>query len=91
MSLGDRINTSTVLNNDEKRIMHLLANRALTTDEITGWGGYSNNLERLKAVSAALDGLNRKGLLKIDSIKINRLSLNPEVYLTFSIDWVFKL
>lgn len=91
MSLRTRIQKSALLSPQERLALGLLENETMTArDIISCCMSDPYNLD-FDEISKALVGLEQKGLLAVHEFRPNDETMDIDIYLTFSPDWVFKL
>ena len=92
MSLLLRVAESKNLSSQERLLLGLLDNEPMTADQIvTSLMGDPYDLT-FKEVTSSLDGLKNKGLVVLNHFRVSgEKELTVDTYLTFAVDWVFKL
>ncbi len=91
MSLSTRIRESKSLTPQEKLTLGLLANEDMTVRQMTDYLMSDPYDLTFDEVFNALDGLKRKSLIEIAELKKGSENFSIDVYLTFAMDWIFKL
>ncbi len=91
MSLKEKIAKSTILMPPERLVLGLLSNEKMTTRQLVDClMSDPYNLDLID-IFRGLDGLNEKGLIRIDGFRLDLRNINIETQLTYVVDWVRRL